>query len=175
MKHIILIGFKHTGKSVVGKMLSKKMSYNFFDLDNLLEKKHEKSKGEKLPCREIYNEYGKDYFRNLEAEVLKTVLKSDKKAVISVGGGTILSDKNREILSDHTIVHITAPRGIVYERIMVNGKPAFFPEDGDSLTSFRKIWDERSSIYEELADITVVNDESVENAVRILKDALLSI
>ncbi len=172
MNHIILIGFKHTGKSVIGKKLAEKLEKTHIDLDNALEEKHSKECCNGLSCRQIVQKHGIECFRNLEKEVLREVEKKNTPHVISVGGGTPLDEENQSILIQNKIVHITAPRGIVYERIMTNGRPAFFPEDANPFDSFTSIWDEREPIYKELAHITVENSGSIEDAAKSIQEKL---
>ena len=87
------------------------------------------------------------------------------ETVIAVGGGAPLSAKNAELFKTHKVVHLTAPEGMVYERIMVNGWPAFFPREVDPYVSFQKLWQERLPSYENLATITIENNSPVEDTV----------
>lgn len=165
MKHIILIGFKHTGKTAIGGMLAEHLDLPHLDLDDLIEASHTAKKQEQLNCRQIVLQHGIDHFRNLEKEVLQEVLHNDKLHVLSVGGGTPLDEGNRNLLSEHRVVHVVAPRGIVFERIMINGKPAFFPDNGTDFEAFSDVWDERVPIFESIAHNTVENDGSIVSAV----------
>lgn len=172
MKHIILIGFKHVGKTSIGEKLAEQMEKPFIDLDRKVEEEHARRKMEKLSVRQIVMRSGLDYFRQLENEVLRNVLGALEQSVISLGGGTPIDQGNREIISSHFVVNITADKSNIYERIMVNGRPAFFPEDEDPYLAFRRIWDERSKIYDELAQITINNNGQIDKPVQELKRIL---
>jgi shikimate kinase len=82
-------------------------------------------------------------------------------------------EANRKLLQDHINIHITAPKSIVFERIMINGKPAFFPKEQEPFEAFQKLWKEREPVFQNLATITVENvgtvEEAVENIVAKLK------
>ncbi|MFZ2189160.1 MAG: shikimate kinase [Candidatus Magasanikiibacteriota bacterium] len=170
MKHIILIGFKHVGKSAIGQKLADELECSHVDLDNLIEQKHCHDTNQSLNCRQIMNELGAEHFRSLEKQVLENLLLQEKnEKIISVGGGTPLDEENRRLISEHRVVHVVAPRGIVFERIMVNGKPAFFPDNGDDFETFLNIWEERIPVFESIAETTIENDGSIQNAVDQIK------
>lgn len=173
MKHIILIGFKHVGKSAIGQRLAEELNLVHVDLDNLIEQKHCRDAGQALNCRQIMTEHGANHFRSLEKQVLQEMLlDEDDTRVISVGGGTPLDEDNRKLLAEHRVVHVIAPRGVVFERIMVNGKPAFFPDNGSDFEVFLNIWEERIPVFESIAHATIENDGSIDVAVTRIKESL---
>jgi len=78
---IYIIGFMGSGKSTAGKKLASLLGWSFIDLDKRIEEHTGKT------ISDIFSQHGEDYFRNVEAEVLKS-LKSQTNTVISTGGGT---------------------------------------------------------------------------------------
>lgn len=70
-----------SGKSTAGRLLAGSLSYDFADLDNLVEER------EKMAITEIFARKGEDYFRESEAAVLEGLLDGDRM-VIACGGGT---------------------------------------------------------------------------------------
>jgi len=66
-----------------------------------------------------------------------------------------------------------ATLSIVFERIMINGNPAFFPKNEEPFEAFQKLWKEREPVFQNLATITVENtgtvDQAVENIITQLK------
>jgi 3-phosphoshikimate 1-carboxyvinyltransferase len=162
--HIILIGFKHVGKTLIGRQLAKVLNKKFIDLDEEIEKLYETIHLETLTCRQIMLSQGKSCYRELESEALKQVIKL-QSCVISLGGGTALSQSNQEIIKPHRLLHVVAPRGIVFERIMVEGRPAFFDPNEDPYESFSRLWDERNEVYKKLTPCTVDNSHTVDRAV----------
>jgi shikimate kinase len=90
--HIIyIIGFMGSGKSTAGKKLASLLEWSFLDLD----KKIEEHAGKTIP--EIFSENGEEYFRNLEAQLLKS-LKSYTNTLISTGGGTPCYKDNMDFM-----------------------------------------------------------------------------
>ena len=108
--------------------------------------------------------HGETHYRELESQALQQALKLDS-CVISLGGGTSLSQSNQEIIKPHLLLHVVAPRGVVLERIMVEGRPAFFDPNEDPYESFSRLWDERNKVYKKLTTCTVDNSGTVERAV----------
>lgn len=79
---VVLIGYMASGKSTLGRILAKKLNYNFIDLDDFIEK------GEQTAISEIFKSKGEIYFRKKETQYLNHILKNKTKLVLSLGGGT---------------------------------------------------------------------------------------
>ena len=88
-KNIVLIGMMASGKTTVGFKLAKKLNYNFFDIDNEIEK----SENEKII--DIFQNKGESYFRKIEEKMSLFFLEKNN-CVISIGGGAFLNDKIRK-------------------------------------------------------------------------------
>lgn len=170
MTHLILIGFKHTGKTSLGKSLAERMGRGFVDLDEEIVREHAEKEGKRVSCREILNQHGEEYFRELEHATLEKTLASTDDFVLALGGGTPMMEENQVLIRQHHVVHVTAPKSIVFERIMINGKPAFFPKDVDTFDSFQELWKQRIPVFDSLAKVTIQNSGSLEN----LTDEILS-
>lgn len=162
---ILLIGFKHVGKSVIGSSLAEALHRPFIDLDQRVEALYEDLKGQKLTCREILQINGESFFRELEKQALEQAIQA-KHAIISLGGGTILNPESLACLKGHCVIHIQAPRGIVFERIMASGRPSFFSPDSNPYESFIHLWEAREQIYQRCQSFSIMNQGSVEEAVQ---------
>lgn len=161
--HLILIGFKHAGKTLLGESLSTRLNRPFVDLDTELIRLHTEQCGQEQSCREILQHHGEEFFRELESEALKKILAEETPLILALGGGTPLMERNQALLRGQQIVHVTAPRSIVFERIMINGKPAFFSQEKDAFDQFQELWAQRIPIFEQLAKITVKNEGSIDS------------
>ena len=95
-KNIVLVGMMGSGKSSIGKLLSKKIGLDFIDIDALIEKKENKS------ITEIFKLNGEKYFRDLEEKISIKKLK-EYNNVISLGGGAFLNAKIRKQSSLNSI------------------------------------------------------------------------
>ena len=87
-KNIVLVGMMGSGKSSIGKLLSKKVDLDFIDIDKKIEEKERKT------ISEIFSKFGEIYFRNLEEQVSIDYLKLQNK-IISLGGGGFMNIKIR--------------------------------------------------------------------------------
>lgn len=161
--HIVLIGFKHVGKTVIGKNLAKALKMAFIDLDQQIEGLYTIKFNKRLTCRQIVNNHGQDFFRKLEKEALKEVM-VQKPAIISLGGGTLVDCENQNLVKSNFIIHITSPRGIVFERIQMSGRPGYFDPKENLIDSFNRLWDERIKIYENICHFSIANDGSIDDA-----------
>lgn len=91
MKNIFLIGMMGSGKSTVGNLLSKKLSFPLIDMDNEIQQLMDMS------ISEIFDEYGEERFRLIESAFFKECSKNDN-FIYSTGGGIVLNSKNQNIL-----------------------------------------------------------------------------
>lgn len=96
-KSIALIGLSGTGKSTLGPLLARELRVQFVDTDREIE--HAAAK----PIHRIFSDEGEAEFRRLETEAIKRALASNP-VVVSVGGGAVISERNREMLWQCCIV-----------------------------------------------------------------------
>jgi shikimate kinase len=148
--HIIyIIGFMGSGKSTAGKKLASLLGWSFIDLD----RKIEEHAGKTIP--EIFSENGEEYFRNLEAQLLKS-LKSCTNTLISTGGGTPCYKDNMDFMlqTGLTIYLKLTPEELKSRLSGSKGeRPLIKDIDKDNLLSFivekladREKWYDRSEI-----------------------------
>ena len=90
------MGYMGSGKTSIGKKISKILNVNFFDLDEIIEKKYNKS------VKKIFKDFGEIEFRKKERVVLEKILFKKKLFVLSLGGGTPCYFDNIELISEKT-------------------------------------------------------------------------
>src|SRR5579859_3675326 len=90
---ILLIGYRGSGKTTIGKRLADRLWQPFVDTDDLIVKKAGKN------IRQIFEEQGEDAFRDLEEQVMKEVVGLSEH-VISLGGGSVLREANRQAIKN---------------------------------------------------------------------------
>ena len=155
---IILIGMKGCGKTTLGKLCAEQLQTPFLDSDTAIEKMHEREKGEALPFREIFKQYGAKYFSVLDTQTLKHIAQEfgNRDFVFACGGRTPLQKENQEILSRlGTIIFLQVEKAVLLKRILAQGTPAFFPYPDDPEKSLAELLAQRLPIYKKLADITI--------------------
>ena len=89
VKNLTLTGMMGVGKSTIGKILAKKLNYNFVDVDNIIELKEGSS------INSIFKNKSETYFRKVENDITLTELKKSN-SVISLGGGAFLNNAIRK-------------------------------------------------------------------------------
>ena len=94
---IFLIGMMGSGKSYWTQKMAKWNKCVGYDLDALIEMNEEKT------IAEIFNEDGEDYFRKVEAKILRW-FKEKKKFIIATGGGTPCFQENMHWMKKEGIV-----------------------------------------------------------------------
>lgn len=111
-ENIVLTGFMGTGKTTVGRALSKSTGLRFFDADELIENKAA------MPVKDIFAGKGEPYFRRLEKEVIKEVTETMAGIIFSVGGGAVMDPENRERLKSFgTVICLFAEPAVIAKRV----------------------------------------------------------
>jgi len=165
--NLILIGYRCTGKTAVGEILSEKLSWPLVDTDALVQQRAGKS------IDEIVAEGGWEAFRDAETAVLKEVSAGDHQ-VVSAGGGAILRQENCAALtSGGKVVLLRAGAEAIWRRMQGDAKTeAQRPDltDKGGIEEIEGLLAERKGIYESTADFAISSEtyEPDEVACRIL-------
>jgi len=141
-KSLTLTGMMGVGKSTIGKILAKKLSYKFIDVDKLIEKK------EGLSINLIFKNKGETYFRKVESEITLSELKK-QDAVIALGGGAFLNNlirKNTKKLS--MSFWLDVPLEELIKRLN-KGKQRPLLHRKNTGETVKKIYFDRKKIYNE--------------------------
>jgi 3-dehydroquinate synthase len=145
---IVLTGFMGTGKTSVGRELSRKLDCRFVDTDTLIEDR------EGMAISLIFKEKGEDYFRKLEQKTVEEVSQS-RKVVIATGGGVIKSKTNVENLGRRgVIIWLQADPEIILKRVMTEGGKRPLLDVEEPLTEINKLMKERLPLYKQ-ADVSI--------------------
>jgi shikimate kinase len=145
-----------SGKSVLGKLISKQLNFNHVDSDKLIEKKTNKT------INEIFQTKGESYFRLIEENViLETIYQ--KKLVLSLGGGSILSSKIRKALKDNFLtVFLDVDFTILSQRLAKSKRRPLINDT--NIEDKIKALDAIRRKYYLLADITLKNHLTISDA-----------
>ncbi|MDR4508004.1 MAG: shikimate kinase [Candidatus Brocadiaceae bacterium] len=109
--NIILVGFRGTGKTTIGKILAQRLHKKFVDSDERIERESGKT------IKDIFAENGEKYFRKVETQIIKELSLLDD-VIISTGGGVILKEENVKLLKKNgIIIFLHADADILYKRI----------------------------------------------------------
>lgn len=150
--NIILIGFMGSGKSSIGRMVAKRMGFQFIDTDALIVERAGKS----IPA--IFAEQGEEAFRDLETAAIESIAHFSR-CVISTGGGAVLRERNRALLRElGFVVLLTASEDVLWERVSRNNKRPLLQTENPRET-LSKMLAVRKEAYEAAAESIVDTTE----------------
>ena len=158
---IVLLGYMASGKSTIGREISKKLDMKFIDLDDYI------SKREKSSISEIFKVKGEIYFRRIESFYLSEILNSKDSIILSLGGGTPCYSNNMELIlnSEGSSIYIKANIKTLVARLTSekNKRPLVAELENDKLTEFvAKHLFERRFFYEQASITVITEDKSIE-------------
>ena len=149
--NIFIVGPMGSGKSTVGKIISSELFLNFFDTDEEIEART----GASIDW--IFDLEGEEGFRKRESKILEEMVQQNS-IVLSTGGGIILSESNRELLSSRgTVFYLATPITVQLERTSKD-KDRPLLKNGDPGKILEELHVARESLYEGVADY-IVNTE----------------
>ena len=145
---LIIIGPMASGKSVVGKKLSKRMNLDFFDTDESIENKAGAS------ISWIFEIEGEASFRKREHDVFSELIERDN-CVISTGGGIVLKKENRDLLKGQMVVYLEVSIQTQLERTLSDKKRPLISNKVNKEKVLREMAKERIPLYEECSSLRV--------------------
>lgn len=154
-KNIYLCGFMGSGKSSIAKRLATRLGWAYVDTDREVERLENKK------IADIFASRGEAYFRSREEEMIDWASRSERK-VVSLGGGVLLSERNREkIAATGILVWLSASPQILLERLAKSYlRPLVKPEwldDGKPSQAFIEFLFEREKEYRQ-AHLSISTD-----------------
>ena len=155
---LILIGPMASGKSTIGKKLSKRLNLDFVDIDEEVEK----SAGVSISW--IFDVEGEKKFRERESKELIKYLNTEN-LVVATGGGVILNEENRNNLKKGTVIYLEASIQTQLERTLNDKKrPLLINSDNkeQTLIELKKI---RDPLFKKCANITIKEGKNGHNEV----------
>lgn len=164
---IYLVGMPGSGKSTLGEQLAQKLLVEFVDLDEQIENREGKS----VPA--LFSENGEDYFREVEAKVLREWAGSEKSFVMATGGGAPCFYQGIDVINQTGIsifLHVPVSKlisrlGKGTDRPLLNA-----PDVKEKEARLTMLQDQRRKCYQQ-ANITVENADLTKlmDAIRLRK------
>lgn len=171
--NIILIGYRGSGKSTVGRSLAYRMRRRFVDTDDLIESKEGQ-------ISDIVKSRGWDYFRTIEKRIVEEISQEDD-LVIALGGGAVLDTDNVKALRRNGfIIWLKADRDVLRKRM--NGDSRTFAsrptltgkgtiEELEEMMSFRNPFYDKAAMIQ--CDTSTLDVEAVvKNILAVLKEKM---
>ncbi|EFK11992.1 shikimate kinase [delta proteobacterium NaphS2] len=154
--NIVLIGYRCSGKSAVGRILAKDLGLRLVDTDRVLE--------EKIACTidQYVSENGWKPFRMVEKMVVRSVSGQDNQ-VIATGGGVILDRENVHYLRESGwVIWLQASLSTLHERMKrdeESGRVRPGLAGASPLAEIEAILAQRTPLYDRASDDVVNTDQ----------------
>lgn len=161
--NIVLIGMPTSGKSTMGVILAKILGYRFLDADIVIQEKE----GKKLS--EIIESEGIDGFIDIENRINSGI--ETEKTVIATGGSVVYGKEAMDHYKNiGKVVYLKVDMDTLTKRLHNAKQRGVVMRKGQSLVS---LYNERSTLYEKYADITIEEkDHTMEEVIDITLEAL---
>ncbi len=157
IKHIFLIGYRGSGKSTVARELATRLGLNTIDTDDWVEQRAGKS------IRDIFKHEGEKKFRELETTSITRLVGKPEALVVSLGGGAVLSPRNREIIKSGFCIWLQARPETLAERIAHDKNTADrrprLTNSEDILDEVKRVLKDRTPLYEECAGCSINTED----------------
>lgn len=163
--NIVLMGYRGTGKSVIGRILSKRLKRQLFSIDKMI------VDDQGISISEIVEQSGWPRFREIESQMVERV-SAQPQCIIDCGGGVVLDDRNVDLLKrDGKVVLLEARFDVILERLR-RGKDRPPLQEGVSFEEEQKqVIEERRDKY--LAASDLVCDTSQDRPGKTVQDIIV--
>ena len=150
-KNVCIMGLMGSGKSIIGKDLSKYSNLKFYDTDKEIELKTKKS------INEIFEKNGESYFRKIEEKICLELL-TKNNCIISLGGGSIINKKIRNAINQNSYsIYLKVKIDNLEKRLKSSKKRPLLNKNSNNKETLKNLYNERRKFYEK-ADFIVDND-----------------
>ena len=146
MKNIVLIGMPGCGKTTFGKRLARRLSLSFYDADEVLEQREQRT------IKNFFAE-SEDAFRSAETRTL-AYLSELEGVIIATGGGAVKRAENMELLKRKGVVVFIDRKP---EQILGNIEGDARPLLAADKQRIFKLYEERIDLYRKYADKIITN------------------
>ncbi|MCP9451355.1 MAG: shikimate kinase [Nitrospira sp.] len=150
--NVVLIGYRGTGKSTVGKVVASRLGRNVVSTDAEVIKRA----GRSVP--DIVAQDGWEHFRDLESQVCRELAERDG-LVIDTGGGAILRQENVERLKRNGVLFwLTASVETIVRRIGHDNQRPSLTGTKSFVDEVEEVLRERTPKYQAAADYVIPTD-----------------
>jgi len=172
--NLVLIGYRGSGKSTVGRKLASRLKMKFADIDDLIEDH------QGVPISDIVKSHGWGHFRKLERSAIEEITKEDR-IIIAPGGGAVLdSDNVNALRKNGLILWLKADKQTLLKRLHqdpgTNTRRPTLTGKGTT-EELKEVMSVREPIYERVSEIqidtsTLDVETVVEKVLTVVKDKL---
>lgn len=147
--NIIIVGITGVGKTTIGRLMAEVLNKEFIDLDKSIELRC----GVDIPT--IFEIEGENGFRERETIELRETLTKQDNFILSVGGGCVIREINRQLIldSNNTVIQFHANITTLVERLYksVNKRPLF--NNVDITSKVTALYESRKGFYDSVTNL----------------------
>ena len=150
-----------TGKTTVGRQLSRKLKMEFYDSDRVIEERT----GVDIPL--IFDKEGEAGFRARETAIIDE-LTQKKNIVLATGGGAILNAENRNhLINRGTVFYLKSNLQTLVERTSKDKNRPLLQTAEPVEVTLKRLLEQRGPLYEETADYVIETaNNSIHNVIQ---------
>ncbi len=151
--NIVLIGYRGTGKSIVGKLVSEHLQIKCIAMDARIVEKA----GMSIP--DIVKNFGWTTFRDMESEVARELAKLDN-IIIDTGGGVIERPENIDVLQMNScIIWLKASVAVIVSRIQGGAERPSLSGEKSFTEEVAEVLEQRTPKYMSAAKYEISTDQ----------------
>lgn len=150
--NIVLMGYRGTGKSTVGRRLAARLGRELVSTDAEIVRRAQRT----IP--EIVAQEGWEFFRDLESDICRELASLDH-LVIDTGGGAILRAQNvEELKKNSTVFWLMASVETIAKRIGSDNQRPSLTGTKSFVEEIQDVLRERTPKYQAAADHSIATD-----------------
>jgi len=162
--NIFLIGLMGTGKTTIGRQLSRKLKMDFYDSDRVIEERT----GADIPL--IFEKEGESGFRKRESAIIDE-LTQKKNIILATGGGAVLNPENRNhLINRGTVFYLKSSLKTLIQRTSKDKNRPLLHADEPAEVILQRLLEQRGPLYEETADYII---ETANNSIHSVIQAII--
>lgn len=147
---MVLVGPMGSGKSTVGELIAQRLGVTYRDTDADIVA----AQGREIS--DIFVDAGEPYFRELEREAVAAAI-AGHQGVLALGGGAVLDDKTRELLTGLPVAYLSMDVEEAVKRVGLGAARPLLAVN--PRRQWREMMDARRPLYTEVARVVVATDE----------------
>lgn len=137
------------GKTSLGRRVAKELGVEFIDSDAVFQSQHG-------PITVFFETHGEAEFRRIEAEIIADQLAKPGLRIFALGGGAVLTESTRRLLSDVPVVLLMTTQAAVLRTANLSRRPLL----RDDPEAWGRILEARKPLYDEVSDVTFRTDRA---------------
>jgi len=151
MTPVVLVGLMGSGKSTVDALVAEATGRTFVDVDVAIRERTGKT------VRRLWEEGGEAAYRRLESDAVLQTLRRDD-VVLAAPGGVVLDPVVRAALRNAFVVWLRTEPATLAQRVNDDDHRPLLGQHPHAVLA--KMADERSGLYEQVADLVVDTDHA---------------